>query len=564
MFSWKMPSGAEGVCLFAGILIVLQMSLIAAARTDATLVSVWQVLPWTVAPLFALVWVFLWWFADRLRDRWQVILAVLLAAIAFGTSWGIYVYGFGFDPFIHQAAARYLAEHRTIALPSPLYAGYYGILAIASWITPFSISHIDRALVPVSMVVFMAWWVTRGAAMWSLPRWVGWSIFLLPYGFATFSVPYHLSVVFVIVLIAALPRVQRSGWWVVALAGLALIHPLLLVPASALVAAKVWWVGEDAWWKQLMIALVTCGGIVALFWVYATQGGGLLTFPTWMGIQRAFSVVTGFPFAHEPLSAVLSVVWRTQHVWLFAATLLGAVGLISCAPQAHQRAARTLVSVMIGVATALVLVAAGASFENILPSEQYEFSLRLRNVLPWLVFPGLGYLLQYLSLRCSRVVVGTVCLPLIAVIWYTSYPLYAPGTAYAAPGLGRGEVEAFEQVERVSEGNAYAALAPQMVSAAALRSIGFERSLQTVAGERYPYAIPTGGELYALYLQLWTERDPQDVLNEACAFARVPQIMVVLPTAWDPNSWIDVRLAPITIRWITADARHRIYRYSCE
>lgn len=564
MILWKSLSFSERVCWFAAALMVLQLSLIGAARTDATLVSIWQVLPWTVVPLFALVWFFLWLFADQLRDRWQAILAVLLGVVAFGASWAIYVYGFGFDPFIHQAASQYLAEHHTIALPSPLYAGYYGLLAAASWVTPFSISQIDRALVPLAMTTFMAWWVVRGTALWSLPRWVGWGILLLPFGFATFSVPYHLSVVLVMFLIAVLPRLRPTAWWIAALVGLALIHPLLLVPASVLMVGIVWPSVGHSWWKQAILALATCGGIVMLFWLYAMQGGGILAAPTWTGVQRALTVVTGFPFANEPLSIWLSIVWRTQHAWMFVATILGAAGLICCAPQAHRVAARTLVSVMIGVAIALVLIAAGASFENILPSEQYEFSLRLRNILPWLVFPGLGHLLQWASTRVSRVALGCLCMPLVAIVWYTSYPLYAPGTAYAAPGLGRGEVEAFEQAERMSEGAPYAALAPQMVSAAALRSFGFERSLQTAAGERYPYAIPTGGELYALYLQLWTERDPHEVLQDACVFGRVPQVIVVLPTAWDPNQWIDARLLPHAKPNVTSDGRHRVYRYLCE
>ena len=554
----------NGVCWFTGALLTLQLLLIVRGRTDETLVSVWQVLPWTVVPLFGLSWFFLWMFADRLRDRWQAVLAVLLGVVAFGAAWGIYAYGFAFDPFIHQAASRYLAEHRTIALPSPLYAGYYGLLAAASWVTPFSISQFDRGLVPLLMVAFLTWWLLRGTATWSLPRWVGWGVLLLPFGFATFSVPYHLSVVLVLFFILILPRLRPKLWWLLALVGLALIHPLLLVPVCVMMMGISWPSMEQSVWKQGVLSLATCMGIILLFWLYAMQGGGVLALPTWTGVQRALTVVTGFPFANEPLSIWLSGIWRAHHVWTFAASFLGAIGLIFLAPQGHRLAARTLVSVALGVAVALVAVAAGASFENILPSEQYEFSLRLRNVLPWLVFPGLGYLLQWASTRVSRVALGCLCMPLVAIVWYTSYPLYAPGTAYAAPGLGRGEVEAFEQAERMSEGAPYAALAPQMVSAAALRSFGFERSLQTAAGERYPYAIPTGGELYALYLQLWTERDPHEVLQDACVFGRVPQVIVVLPTVWDPNQWIDARLLPHAKPSVTSDGRHRVYRYLCE
>ncbi len=563
MISWKTFSLAEWMCGFAAGLMLLLGILIGVARTDETLVSLWQVLPWTIVPVFALSWFFAWTFADELRDRWQVILALLVGGIAFGASAWIYVYGFGFDPFIHQAAARYLAEHHVITLPSPLYAGYYGLLALSSWISPFSIAHIDRALVPLCMTLFFAWWLVRGTAIWALPRWVGWGLFLLPFGFATLSVPYHLSVVCVLWLIAALPRVRLSPWLIMFLAMLCLIHPLLVVPATVALLGVVWRPSNASWWKSALLALFTCGGIVALFWMYAAQGGGALVVPSWDGLQRAFTVVTDFPFADESLSLWLAMVWRIQHGWTFFATLLGVIGFLRFAPPTHRVAATTLVSVTIGVAVALVWIAAGASFENILPTEQFEFALRLRNSLPWLVFPGLGFLLEWLVARSSRLTVGGVCAVLVGIVWYTAYPLYAPGSAYAAPGLGRAEIEAFELAEQMSGLESYAALAPQMVSAAALRSFGFERALATVDGERYPYAIPTGGELYRWYLRLWSERDPSELLREACHFAQVPQVIVIMPVAWDPQRWIDNRLVGVTKTAVTSDQRHRVYRYSC-
>jgi hypothetical protein len=551
------------MCGFAAGLLLLLGIIIGVARTDETLVSLWQVLPWTVVPVFALGWFFLWVFADELRDRWQVILAVLVGGIAFGASAWVYAYGFGFDPFIHQAAARYLAEHYVIALPSPLYAGYYGLLAASSWISPFSVAQIDRVLVPLCMTIFFGWWVVRGVTIWALPRWAGWGLILLPFGFATFSVPYHLSVVCMLWLIAALPRVRLSPWLIVFLAVLCVIHPLLAFPATVAMLGVVWRPSLASWWKLALLALLTSGGILALFWIYAAQGGGTLILPSWAHVHRALGVVTGFPFSHEPLSVWLVIVWRMQHVWMFLATLIGVVGLVRFAPPTHRVPALTLVSCMFGVAVALVLIAAGASFENILPTEQFEFALRLRNSLPWLVFPGLGYSLVWLVARTSRMIVGGVCAVLIGMVWYTAYPLYAPGGAYAAPGLGRSEVEAFELAEQVSGAEPYAALAPQMVSAAALRSFGFERALATVDGERYPYAIPTGGELYRWYLQLWSERDPAELLRTVCQFAQTPQIVVIMPAAWDPQRWIDVRLAGIAELAVTPDQRHRVYRYSC-
>ncbi len=554
--------GGAYILLYGAIVATYALS-----RSSEALISPWQVVtPWCI-PLFALTGLLTWVYLPRM-SRWMAgILTMLQGIAAFGISMVVYRFGYGFDPFIHQAAARSLAEHGQMLLSSPLYVGYYTLLAGMHYVTAVPVDMIDIVLVPLFMTMFLVWWTVCGTALWRLPRSTGWLVLLLPYAFATFSVPYHLALVLLLWIIALLPLWEegRYRFAMVLLASVSvLIHPLTAVPLAMMLVAGALRPIVRTRYRIPLVALGTLVGISVLFWIYVSQGGGAWIMPTAESLRIGVRVLLGLPFFYEPLPTWMWLVWNGQMIWMWLALFVAAIGWGLLAPKEARVRGWEAIAVMIGTAFAAILVASSASFTNILPSEQYEFALRLRNLLPWLLFPGLSYA----ALRIMEKLWGKVSIILVVPLlftanWLASYPAYAPEMSMVAPGLGEAQLQAFEAAELMAERKPYAALAPQMVSAASLKRVGFERSLQTSAGERYPYAIPTGGELYSFYLQLWSERDPHELLQEACQFARVPQVLVIMPSGWDPSRWIDERLSPMTTRWITEDMQHRVYRYEC-
>lgn len=554
---------------------ILALGIAAAAissQSDASLASPWQVLShWNILLFGGAVGVGLW-IVSRTSRNVAWIMSILQGILAYGVSLIIYRFGFGFDPFIHQAAVRSLVEHSSIRLTSPLYVGYYTLIALLHTCTRLSVSLLDRVLVPFSMTIAFACWTVIGTRWWQLPRWSGWLLLILPYSFATFSVPYHLSVVLMLLVTMILPRLHERPWFVTALLVTCfstLVHPLVTVPLGMMIFAERTSRPGKEWCRILTLVLATAVGIVGLFHVYVISGGGSMGWPTISGLRSAFHTLTGFPYTHEVFPWWLALVIRASHVWMIASVLVGAVGWIGLAPKTERARGRRMTAIAFGTAIAALFVAASFSFQNIAPMEQYEFALRLRNLLPWFVFPGIAYAALWLSQRswAGNIIVKGIAVAVVALgasmVWFTAYPPYAPGMRMIAPGLGMAEFVAFDAAELLADKAPYVALAPQMVSAAALARIGFDRELQTADGERYPYAIPTGGELYQWYLELWTERDPFEMLEQVCIFSRVSQVVIIVPVAWDPTDWIHARLVKNTEYGRTEDAVHRLYRYSC-
>lgn len=71
----------------------------------------------------------------------HLFLQVSLAAI-------VYVHGYGFDPFLHEAAIRTLQETGTLLPKTPYYIGAYSLVAFLSWTTSLSVNVMLRWLGP--------------------------------------------------------------------------------------------------------------------------------------------------------------------------------------------------------------------------------------------------------------------------------------------------------------------------------------------------------------------------------------------------------------------------------
>ncbi len=494
------------------------------------------------------------------------LLTALVALGTFGLNWIVYAHGFGFDPFIHQAAERYLVEHGRIELTSPLYAGQYGLIALLAWITRLPVDLLDKALVPILASAFAVWMFVRGLALWGYPRVSGLALFLMPFLPYTFTVPHHVVYVLLGVSIMLLPQARERRLTFLALSAFALAtHPLLAVPLLVLAMCAAL---RERRTLPVFAAFATCAGIVGLFLLQALLVDGTFVWGGRASFEEAVRVLFAFPYTH--LSGAEELLYRCVHVWPWILIALGTMGYLRDQELARAYRGRLLMATAFGTFLAAMVLAGGVRLPNILPAEQYEFALRLRYALPLFFLPGLFWMMERWMLLSGKNAINRaptiwmlVCIAASATfVWYASYAPH--GDAFrAAPGLGDTDIRVFEAIEREANGRPYFALTSQMVSAAALRGFGFERELLTEKGSRYPYAIPTGGELYQYYLRLWQPENVRNTLREACAFSRVPEGFIAIPLAWDPRQGIDARLRPFTTRIEAPASEHRVYRVAC-
>ena len=178
------------------------------------------------------------WTVDRLPARFVASILVFQGLLAGGLSFIIYQLGFGYDPFVHQAAERYLVSHGTLAPASILYAGHYGLIVFLARLTSIDPALIDRALIPLLSPLALLWAGSRALYTWTekpLRRLSLVALWLVPFLPLTFTVPHNLTYLILVVMVLLLPTlIQKQGAWLGVSPVALTIHPLLELIATLL------------------------------------------------------------------------------------------------------------------------------------------------------------------------------------------------------------------------------------------------------------------------------------------------------------------------------------------
>ena len=118
----------------------------------------------------------------------------------------VYKIGYGFDPFIHQATERYLAEHGTIT-PKPFYyIGQYSWITFCNFFSHLGINLLDKILLPAMAATFLPAAIFTGMSQGFGTRnrfaKLGALLFLaIPFGSMIVTTPQGLANLFALIII---------------------------------------------------------------------------------------------------------------------------------------------------------------------------------------------------------------------------------------------------------------------------------------------------------------------------------------------------------------------------
>jgi hypothetical protein len=525
------------------------------SRTEMAIVSPWETVPSTIFALYACSAFFVIRLARSTSTRHTLPALMAFNLATFGVSLIIYRLGFGYDPFVHQATERHIAEHGFIFPKQPMYIGQYVSVVALSWLSHLSIHRVDRALVPLTSVfVMIPMLVTAFRYGWmkkvGSPALAGIALCLIPIGYFAFTVPFNLALIALVIIIAFLPLADQPRIkWLIGVLGCAslAVHPLIGLPTAMIamvaIARKI-----PAW---SMIPAIPMALFTA-FSIYLRTQGASMTLPTWEHAKIVCMSLFGNPYdlsLGQPHLAIL-------YAFLYLAPLfLIGVAVYGYAEQSPEKSLRdsmrVLVYASIGIFISAVMIPMLFVFPNIIASEQFEFSLRLLLILPMLFLPGIVHVVHLVLNQKTNLRSFGVSIMLALVLtasWYVSYPQINDIAVSPAPGLSRGDMDAVQFIEANTKGMPYVALTSQMTSAGALMEFGFEKTIPTRSGNVYVYAIPTGGELYQYYLRfIMPDEEPQTVQMEFNQFVDAPLVYIAVPDSWDPEGNIAKRLDPIVV-----------------
>jgi hypothetical protein len=536
------PTLLVGACcvVLDGLIIGLCLQ----ARTSAPIVSPWDLLPGWIFAIFALATALLALGTRFIPRHVQTTLFVFHAIAAWGVAAIVYRLGFGFDPFIHQAAEQHLVTHGSISLQTPLYIGQYSLVWLLQKVSHLSVIQIDRWLVPILSLGLIP-------LLQRTHRLLPLALFLLPVSAFSFTIPFHLALLlFICAICLSQSSVRTHSFFFLGACAVAtiLIHPLIGIPCLVFVLGV--FLGKTRWEKfaPFIPALGIPLGLLGAMASYAALQHASLHLPTLGSIQASLTALFGTPYQLSTTAIGLSFVYIFLSFWPLIFGLLGLQeNLREQTPWKKYRLATAL-----GLFTAAIILACFIRLPDIIAHEQFEFPLRLLHVAPFLLLPDVALFLErllpgktkqkYIIAVGSALAIGVIA----ASQWFGSYPQQNEISPRYAPSVSEYEYAALAWIEEQRDGKPFVVLSHQMLAAAALQQKGFDQTITTCYGTHLSYAIPTGGALYQDFLAVTRSTQLEETLKRVKACYGDASLFIVLPRYWDQHGVRDAALTPLS------------------
>jgi hypothetical protein len=517
------------------------------ARTDSALSSPWQ----AVSPLF---------FAAYLLATIALILAIKKNALAdilislhyflsFSALWAIFKYGYGYDPFIHQASLELINKHGYIQPKQFLYLGQYSLEIVAHKIFFLPIDWLDRLLLPVlaalalpkAIKYFLSFKLP--SANCQLPIAL---LLILPFSIFTITVPQNLAYLFLLLsLFIGLSQKNKSGTILSAVLALAAFccHPLAGIPAVAwafLLAANRILKGK---FKVVAISLGLLGTAAALpLALYVSQmgkvGGAEAPLPA-----SASNLLWGFARQENVILNFIHFFSYYQNLWL---TAIFAAALILTFLKRKELGELVLAAGMsLSLLTAFFATKSFVSFDSLISYERGDYLIRILTESFLFIVPAIVLLAASLlgaierQNRFSKAAMLSFLTLAVVASLYCSYPRKDNYFNSRSFSVSAADFKAVKAVEQDAGGQPYVVLANQQVSVAALKTFGFNRYFQNYQEIRnwqdinvYFYPIPTGGPLYRTYLDMVYKKADRETAQKASDLTGAKTVYFILNKYW--------------------------------
>lgn len=490
---------------------------------------------------------------------WHYFLSCIIALI-------IYKIGYGFDPFIHQAALEVISQEGFIAPKTPYYLGQYGLIISLHKIFGLSLAWLNKWL----LAILAAWLLP--SAIFSFTKKIikdlsnnysydtNKSALLATTIILFFSVPLfiintpqNLSYIFLILTIANSYKGNIIPATIFAGATLA-IHPLAGIPAII----WIFWLLSNKLiqsynkktkiFLQILTSLTT--SVLAIFFIpLSLMKLNNLKFET---IKNNLSELLN--------NLSLKITWQTagQENWwlnlnyflyfnryciLFLIILIGLIFILKHRKNKNINFNKSLKKYWLGliiISFSLLtssILSATISFENIIAYEQGDYANRLLIIALIFLSPFMLIAMERLikliidNKKNNQLIWLIILSILLTNILYLSYPRFDKYYNTRGYSTSQLDIEAVKLISQKTQ-EPYLVLANQQVSAAALKLFGFNNYFSTPLGQIYFYPIPTGGPLYQYYLDMVYKNPSQETMTKAMNLVGVKQSYFIINKYW--------------------------------
>jgi len=510
-----------------------------------------------------------------------------LALLATGVAAAVYSVGFGFDPFIHQATEAVIYKLGAIQ-PKPFYyIGQYATVVVLARMFKTGVAAIDAALVPAAFAL------TVPAAFWSLKRSFSWSsrdaaaaslaLLLLPLSPFIATTPQGFADALALVtFFLALPacseeRILPRPVLVLLAVTVTLIHPLAGIPLLIFTGILLFLTayerrgGVGRWLILLQLALAGCIALPLAFMVNAKfSGAGVTVSETLLRTPGdLLEELSGSGIVSRQFNAAFDFVyfWRAVREAVLAAA--GLVGLVLLSRRLKGALAYGI-SFLIFIVN-YILLRSVVSFPFLIEYERSNYADRIFDLALFLLTPAAVYAFGRLigrvrrSFPALRIGLAVLIAVLATSSLYLAYPRRDKYESSRGWSTSAADIKTVRSVAADAGSAPYVVLANQAVSAGAVRELGFRAYFPSLDADRpgdiYFYPIPTGGPLYADFLEMNSALGSPAVARRAMDLTGVDTVYFVVTNYWWHAQKIISSAKKLADGWWTVDDTDYVFKY---
>jgi len=547
-------------------------------RFDDTLASPWTVVGPKFFALFFTSTCILLYSSFKLHKQKALVLSAIVFHYILMLSVALIVFrfGYGFDPFIHQASEQWILTNGVITPKVPYYIGQYMLVVMSHMASGISIFTLDHMLVPVGSAIFIPLVAFFSFSKKTKPQYLLPAITLLPFVPLTMFIsttPNNLGLLFGALLgfliwyerNHATTKTHVIGFILV---GMTLVtHAFIGIPLAIIYAGSIVLRRKQnlllaiGYWPLLVLAVP----LVMFFYVDISLAP-FLADPT-APLRNFFSV---FTFPHYYFFAEAPLHWQALYGYkTLIIPLALAIGLLGWHKSRQKTPAGFLLLSGLAIYLSGAIIGTMFSFTELISYEQSVYADRLLDLALVLILPctlfGFTILVKQIQKKRALMLASIPFLALtLLASWHFTYPTVDAVSKFTGFSVRETDIEAVNFIaDRQERGEDYIVLANQVVGAAALREFSFGNYLTMTDGsEQYFYSVPTGAPLYQYFRKMVYENPERQWMVEAMDYAGVDKAYFVHTNYWYPAAEIrDTAKIEADAWWELGNGRVWVYEY---